>query len=165
MEKCFELSNRKERVSVSALDINTTHLPMLLPHRVDTTLLVSYPDSKVADRIETEIKAILQDKRIEWELDLISDRPPMKDRRANQRLLKQLSALAEDWEIPVTRETSVWPSVAGIVAGKAGALCGLGPIARDLYTPNEAIQRTSLMQRTLMLAEFLADQSEARAGK
>ena len=165
LEKCFELSSRKERISVSALDINTTHLPMLLPHRVDTTLLVSYPDPKVADRIETEIRVILKDKRIEWELDLLSDRPPMKDRRANQRLLKQLSNLAAEWEIPITRETSVWPSVAGIVSGKAGTLCGLGPIARDLYTPNEAIQRTSLMQRTLMLAEFLADQSEARSGK
>ena len=36
------------------------------------------------------------------------------------------------------------------------AVCGLGPIAKDLYTPREAVERISLLQRTLLLAEFLA---------
>ena len=159
LEQCFQLTSRKERISVSALEIKTHHLPMLVPHRVETTLLVSYPDTKVADRIEATMKALFREKRIQWELELQSDRPPMKDRRVNQRLLKQLSDLATEWEIPLKGENSVWPSSAGIVSGKAGVLCGLGPIARDLYTSSESIQRTSLMQRTLLLAEFINSQT------
>jgi D-alanine-D-alanine ligase len=53
---------------------------------------------------------------------------------------------------------------------KTPCLCGLGPVARELSTPNEAVQRISLVQRTLLLAEFLANQLEEkhvtkRAGK
>jgi hypothetical protein len=32
----------------------------------------------------------------------------------------------------------------------------MGPLARDRGTPNEAVQRISLVQRTLILADFLA---------
>jgi len=39
-------------------------------------------------------------------------------------------------------------------------LCGLGPVARDTYTPDESVDRISLMQRTLLLAEFLARQND-----
>ena len=158
LEACSKLSVRKDRTAVSALDIQTQHLPMLLPHRAAVTLLVSYPDEPIGDRIETEIRAILKDKRIKTRLELISSRPPMKDRRANQRLLKQLSTVAAEWEIPLARESSVWPSVAGLASGSTRAACGIGPIARDLYTPDEAVQRTSLIQRTLLLAEFLNQQ-------
>jgi D-alanine-D-alanine ligase len=158
LEDCFKLSSRKERISVSATDINSTHMPMLAPHRVTVNLLVSYPDTIIGNRVEQSIREILHDKRVKWSLELISDRPPMKDRRVNQRLLKQLTDIAQEWEIPLKKETSVWPSVAGLVSGKTGVLCGLAPIARDIYTPNEAVQRTSLMQRTLLLAEFLNQQ-------
>ena len=158
LEACSKLSVRKDRTAVSALDIQTQHLPMLLPHRASVTLLVSYPDESIGERIENEIRAILKDKRVKTRLELISSRSPMKDRRANQRLLKQLSAVAAEWEIPIAKESSVWPSVAGLASGTTRAACGIGPIARDLYTPNEAVQRTSLIQRTLLLAEFLNQQ-------
>ena len=81
----------------------------------------------------------------------------MKDRRINQRLRKQLNEVAEKWEIPLTGESSLWPSVAGLVSGKTAALCGLGPIAHNLYTPQECVLRISLMQRTLLLAQFLLE--------
>jgi D-alanine-D-alanine ligase len=45
---------------------------------------------------------------------------------------------------------------------KTPCLCGMGPVARDLGTPNEAVQRISLVQRTLLLAEFLANQLEEK---
>ncbi len=34
-------------------------------------------------------------------------------------------------------------------------LCGLGPVARDLRTPQESLLRISLVQRTLLLTQFL----------
>ena len=54
------------------------------------------------------------------------------------------------------KEGSAWPSVGGLVPARTACLCGMGPVARDLRTPNEAVWRLSLMQRTLLLAEFLA---------
>jgi hypothetical protein len=36
-------------------------------------------------------------------------------------------------------------------------VCGVGPVARALYTPDESVDRISLMQRTLLLAEFLCE--------
>jgi hypothetical protein len=43
------------------------------------------------------------------------------------------------------------------VPAKAGVICGTGPVAQDLYTPQESINRISLMQRTLLLAQFLVE--------
>ncbi len=63
--------------------------------------------------------------------------------------------LAQRWEIPLETESSIWPSVAGLALDPAGVVCGLAPVARDLYTPHEAVQRISLVQRALLLAQFI----------
>jgi hypothetical protein len=34
-------------------------------------------------------------------------------------------------------------------------LCGLGPVADEINTPQERISRISMMQRTLLLAQLL----------
>jgi D-alanine-D-alanine ligase len=156
LQECAGLSSRKDRIAVSTLDLRTTHMPMLLPHQVTATLLASYPDEKTADEIDERIRSILNGKGVSSKVELLSSRPPMKERRVTTRLAKALSAVAEKWEIPLKRESSVWPSVAGLVPASTGVVCGLGPIARDIYTPYEAVDRTSLLQRTLLLAEFLA---------
>ena len=128
---------------------------MHAPHRVTATILATYPDAHVADQLEDQMRALLDKKGPRWELDQISNRPPMKERRATLQLAKKLMQIAEEWDIPLKRESSVWPSVAGLVPAKTACLCGLGPVARDVGTPHEAVQRISLVQRTLLLAEFL----------
>jgi D-alanine-D-alanine ligase len=80
----------------------------------------------------------------------------MKERRANARLIKAMENIAQQWEIPLRRESSVWPSVAGFVPASTGVICAVGPIARNIYTPEESVDRISLLQRTLLIAEFLA---------
>jgi D-alanine-D-alanine ligase len=155
IEACAKLSSRKERIAVSPLEVSASHLPMLLPHKATIMLLVTYPDTPTANRVEAEIRTILKDKKVKWELELISDRPAMKERRANTRLLKSLEEVAAEWEIPLSRETSVWPSAAGLAPTSTSVVCGMGPVAKDLYTLNEAVSRTSLVQRTLLLAQFL----------
>ena len=85
----------------------------------------------------------------------ISDRPPMKDRVANKRLAKALITTAANWDIDLVSGSSLWPSVGGLVTGKTAVVCGLGPVARDINTPREAVQRISLVQRTIVLAQFL----------
>jgi D-alanine-D-alanine ligase len=158
LQNCFRLSSKKDRVSVSAIDFSTVHMPMLLPHQATAILLVSYPDEKAADQLELQIKEILQPKGVETSLKLISKRPPIKERAANARLAKSIESLAAKYDIPLKRESSVWPSVGGLVPAKSGVICAMGPVARNINTPDESVDRISLIQRTILLAEFLNQQ-------
>jgi D-alanine-D-alanine ligase len=155
LQEVTRLSSKKEFMSVSTVDLRTEAFPMLLPHRAIVTLLLSYLDNKVADRVEMEMRNILRDKSFSTVLALISDRPPMKERRINAMLADKLRKVAEEWDIPLDTESSIWPSVAGLVPPKKPVVCGVGPVAKDIYTSKEAVQRISLVQRTLLLAEFL----------
>ena len=101
---------------------------------------------------------ILGKGNVRWELEMISDRPAMKARPKNRKLAKTLSQVAEQWEIPLKQESSLWPSIAGLVPTSSAVVCGLGPVAYQLYTPQEAVQRISILQRTLLLAEFLVQE-------
>jgi acetylornithine deacetylase/succinyl-diaminopimelate desuccinylase-like protein len=166
LEACAALSSRKDRIAVATMSIETQNLPMLLPHEAAATFFVTYPDDSVAGRLDREIRNLFQDGRgVKWRLELVSDRPPMKERRRNLRLSRELKSVADEWEIPLEREGSVWPSVAGLVPTSSGVVCAVGPVTRDLYTPHESVDRTSLIQRTLMLAEFLRRQAPAPSSK
>jgi D-alanine-D-alanine ligase len=152
------LGSRQERVAVSTVDLHSEALPMMLPHRIRVTILLSYPDKPAADTVEARMREVLSGNGLRWSLELDTDRPPMKERRVNSKLVREFGEAAADWEIPFERESSTGPSVAGLVPGTKPVLCGLAPAARDLYTPNEAVERISLVQRTLLLAQYLASQ-------
>jgi D-alanine-D-alanine ligase len=160
LEEFSKLSDRAKRISVSAVDVRPEALPMLLPHRVTCQLLVTYPKASVADEVEARMRDCIGKRGPKWQLELISDRPPMGERRANTQLARVFERAATRWEIPLRRESSVWPSVAGLVGDRAACVCGLGPVARDLGTPQEAVQRISLVQRTLLLADYLGGDRE-----
>jgi D-alanine-D-alanine ligase len=150
-----KLSSRKDRVAVAPVHVDTIGFPMMLPHRVTATVLVTYLDPPTASDTESKIREVLGRGGPRWNLELISDRPPMRDRVANKRLAKVYADTAQKWEIAVRADSSVLPSVAGLVTGRCGVICGVGPAGRQLYTPDESVQRISLVQRTLLLAEFL----------
>ena len=74
----------------------------------------------------------------------------------------QLRGIAAEWDIPIDRESSLLPSVAGLAPEGTAVVCGIGPSAVNPFTAQEAVQRMSLVQRTLLLAAYLervADQS------
>jgi D-alanine-D-alanine ligase len=150
------LSSRKGRIALSPTHVVTEAHPMLLPHRVTVDILFSYLDEKSAIEVETVLKKTFHHRSFRCELDTVSDRPPMKQRPANRQLADSFCELAKKWDIPLTRDSSVWPSVGGLVPDKVPVVCGIGPTSRDLYTPHEAVNRTSLIQRTLLVAQFLA---------
>jgi len=154
-----KLSSRQQRISVAVSDIRPQAFPMLLPHRVEVTITVSYGDRATADASEGAIREILASGGFHYQLETLSDRPALKSRASNKRLCNELSEIAANWEIPFGQESALWPSVAGLVPASTAVVCGVGPVARDLYTPNEAVERISLLQRTLLLAEFLAKQA------
>jgi D-alanine-D-alanine ligase len=154
------LSSRENRVAVAATDLKTEAFPRLLPHRVTVTLTVSYLDGDKADAVEQNIRSILSTRGHRWNLELISDRPPMKKRKVNSSLVRSLKEAACEWDIPFAVQSSLYPSVAGLVGGSTSVVCGVGPITRDIDTPQESIQRISLLQRTLLLTQFLAGQAK-----
>ncbi|UCF16882.1 MAG: ATP-grasp domain-containing protein, partial [Phycisphaerales bacterium] len=156
IEDISKLSSRQERVSIAVSDIRPTAFPMLLPHRVEVTITLSYGDQSVADASEEAIRDILNSGGFHHQLEVLSDRPALNNRTSNKRLAAELSDIAANWEIPFGQESALWPSAAGLVPASTAVVCGIGPVARDLYTPNEAVERISLLQRTLLLAEFLA---------
>jgi hypothetical protein len=129
---------------------------MRLPHRVNALMVVTYPDARTAEGVEEKMRSLFGKRGPHWQLELLSDRPPMPNRRGGTRLAKALESVAHELEIPLKRTSSAWPSVAGLVPAKVDCLCGIGPVARDLRSPEEAVQRISLVQRTLLLAEYLA---------
>jgi D-alanine-D-alanine ligase len=156
LEQCAALTSQKERISVSTTEMKTERLPLRVPHRVQATLVVTYPDARMVDEIEEKMRGLFGKSGPRWELEMFSDRPPMPNRRGGIRLAKSLENVARELEIPLKSASSSWPSVAGLVPARTPCLCGIGPVARDLRSPDEAVQRISLVQRTLLLAEYLA---------
>jgi hypothetical protein len=151
------LSSPEKKLDIAVGELRTEAFPHLLPHRVICTLLVSYLDIRGADRIEKNLRGLFDEKGYKIGIEMISDRNPMKKRKTNDRLLRSLQKAAEVWEIPLSPESSLYPSVAGLVPSSVNVICGIGPVARDIVTPKEAVQRISLLQRTLLLSQYLVD--------
>ena len=151
------LSSKKDRISLTAMDLKTTGLTALLPHQVTATLALSYQDSKLADVIEERMMEICKTLNQKWSLKRISDRPALNSSRSNLKFFKSLSEIARRWDIPLEQEYSVLPSAAGLVPPHVPVICGIGPVARNLFTTQEAVNRISLIQRTLLIAGFLAE--------
>lgn len=149
------LTNNKSRIGVAAVDLKTQAWPLKLAHWASVTILVSYPNKKTVAETESRIREIIGKPKLKCSLDRFSDRPPMPERAGNTALARSLEEAARRWDIPLQTETSVLPSVAGLVPQGVPVLCGLGPSADDIHTPEERISRISLIHRTLMLAELL----------
>lgn len=158
LERIATLTNKRERVAISATEIKAQALPMRLPQRVIAQVVLGYPNQEAADRVDSQIRAMLgQEKAFRWQLVPISDRPAMQERAVNADLLSQFSKLAERFEFPFGSESSLWPSAAGIVEKNVPVLCGLAPIGKELHTSHEAVQRIGLLQRSLLISHFLLE--------
>jgi D-alanine-D-alanine ligase len=160
IEKIIALSSRKEALAIGLTDFSMRHYPMRLPHLCRAELLMSYLDKNAAQQAEKNMREILGKEGYSWILEKVSQRPPMKEKRKSQPLVKKLLAVAGEWELPLDKKSSLWPSCAGLVPDNVGVVCGIGPVAQDLYTPQESINRISLVQRTLLLAQFLLAESK-----
>ena len=154
------LNSPRKRISVATLDLRTERHAMFVPHRVEVSLMMSYLEAALADETEAAMRAALGRSGPRWRLERLDDRPPMPDRPNNTALVEALEEAAVRWEIPLERESSAWPSVAGLVPAGTAVVCGMAPVTRDRGTPDEAVQRISLVQRTLLLTEYLIGRLE-----
>ncbi|MDE0333654.1 MAG: ATP-grasp domain-containing protein [Defluviicoccus sp.] len=162
LDEMTEMTSSKTRLAVEVLDIAPEKHPMMAPHRVSATVMVTYFNAEDAERVERRMREILGKRGRTWKLTMLSDRPPMKERAAGMRLARALEAVCRDLELPVGHHSSAWPSVAGLVPARVGCVCGLGPVCRDRGTAAEAVQRVSLVQRALLLAAFLSESGRER---
>ena len=162
LDDIADLSSTKERIAVTTLDLSAERLPMRLPHRVAAGIIESYPTARTGDTVANRIRAILGKDGPRWELVEGTNRPPLVERPAARRLVRELAAAATNLEVDLERGSSAWPSVAGLAPATTATVCGLGPVARDLRTPQEAVKRITLVQRTLLLAQFLVNRLPSR---
>jgi D-alanine-D-alanine ligase len=149
------LTDRKRRIAVTVSDLDIESFPLRLPHRLNALVTVSYPTPKAIEKVEEQMREILNPRGRLWRLTEVADRPPMAERKVNLAMVDQLADIAAPWEIPIHGGTSALPSVAGLVPPTVPVLCGLGPVTQDLNTPQERVSRISLVQRTLLLAQLL----------
>ncbi len=158
LDQLSGLSSRKDRVAVSVVNVHTDAFPRLLPHRVVATLQASFPNTAAGDALDEKVRAVFKGGGVRWQFTRVADRPAMEKRRGEQQLFPTFKGIADTWDIPLTEESSLWSSVAGLVPKSVPVICGVGPVARDLYTSREAVTRISLVQRALLLAQFLLQQ-------
>jgi D-alanine-D-alanine ligase len=155
VEAIGQLSSPRRRLSIGVIDMSTERHAMFMPHRVEVSLMMSYLSVAHADETEASMRKVLGRGGPKWSLNRLTDRPPMPDRPANHPLAEALEVAAAKWDIGVERESSAWPSVAGLVGDGTAVVCGVSPAMKDGGTPEEAVQRISLVERTLLLTEYL----------
>ncbi len=151
-----DLSISEKRLSIAAVDFHTESFPMQLPHRVEASVIMNYIKQQNADEAEKKMRNSLMQKEFNAEFELVSDRPPMIKSRAGSKMAKEIINLAETWDIKLTEQSSAVPSVAGMAPSSVPVICGMGPVTHNLHAPDESISRISLLQRTLLLAQYLA---------
>lgn len=155
LDEMAALSSKDDRLSVMPVEVKSYRIPMRLPHEISATVFVTYPDTDVADATDEKMREMLGRKAFRWRLQIVSDRPPLIARKKNGSLAKSIKQIAEEWGISIRTQSSAMPSVAGLVPAPAQVVCGLGPVSYDLYTSHESIGRSSLLKRTLLLAQVL----------
>ena len=137
LDEMAEMTSSKARLAVEVLDIEPERHPMMAPHRVSATIMVTYFNVKDAERVERRMKEIMGRRGRRWTLTLLSDRPPMKERTPGLRLAKAIEDVARELQLPVVRQSSAWPSVAGLVPAKVGCVCGFGRSAATGAPPKK----------------------------
>ena len=156
------LSSQAERIAVSTIGLRTERHPLHLPHRVTADIVETYPTTVTGDTVAHKLRGILGRGGPRWELVTATTRPPFVERPAGRKLAAELTRVASGLDIALERGTSAWPSVAGLAPADKACVCGIGPAARDLRTPQEAVKRITLVQRSLLLAEFLSSRLPRR---
>lgn len=152
------LSSPDKKLTVAVHDLHSERYSVLLPHRVKATVSLTYLDEGMSRTAEKKIREIFKNnpKGIQAFVEKLEERPPMT-KRINNPLMDKLKNLSTDWKIPFGTESSLLATAAGVIPSDIPVVCGFGPASRGLYTPNEAINRTELIEKTLLLSLLLLE--------
>jgi D-alanine-D-alanine ligase len=155
INEMVQLNDVKARTAVSVVNLDTQAFPRCLPHRAILTIQMSYPNNKIADELASRLIDMLADKKLKSEVDLLSSRPAMVENKETLAMFREFQALGAEWEIPLSQGSSLSPSTAGLVPNRVPVLCGLAPMAENLHTSRESVLRMSIVQRILLLTQFM----------
>ncbi|WNF38643.1 M20/M25/M40 family metallo-hydrolase [Bacillaceae bacterium IKA-2] len=158
-EKLKKIGSPDKKLTVAVQDVQSDRYSVLLPHRVHATVYVTYLDEKLAADAEKQLREIFKAnlKGMQTYIEKLVERPPLVRKKKNP-LIQQLSKISEQWNVPFGTESSLLATAAGEIKNHIPVICGFAPASKDLYTPNEAIHRQELIQRSLLLAMFLLEQ-------
>lgn len=161
VDKVVSLSQADKYFSVAVQDVHSERYGMLLPHRVRATVYVTYLDAAMASEAETRLKQIFTTdiRGVQAYVEKLEDRPPLLKTHASRGLIGDLKKICDEWALPFGVESSLLPSAAGAVPPEIPVVCGMGPTARGLHTPQEAVHRGELLQKVLLLTLFLLEKS------
>ncbi|WP_280770357.1 M20/M25/M40 family metallo-hydrolase [Salipaludibacillus daqingensis] len=155
-QKLQDFNNRKKKLAVSIQDVRSERYSVLKPHRVYATLSITYIDEKLAVETEKAVRELFksQSKGMRTHIEKLVERSPFI-RRKNNELLEKLTDLSSKWNLPFGTESSLLSSAAGEVPKGTTVVCGFSPASKGLYMPEEALHRSELVQRSLLLALYL----------
>ncbi|ABR49863.1 D-alanine--D-alanine ligase domain protein [Alkaliphilus metalliredigens QYMF] len=158
-EKLKEISSPDQRLTVAIHDVHSERYSVLLPHRVRATVYVTFLEEKMARDAETQIKEVFKSnaRGMKTYVEKLEERPPLL-RKKNNPIVKRLGELCEEWNIPFGIESSLLATAAGEVPSSVPVICGFGPASKGLYTPNEAIHRGEMIQRSFLLSMLLLEE-------
>ncbi|MTI95061.1 MAG: M20/M25/M40 family metallo-hydrolase [Firmicutes bacterium] len=150
------LSQPNQQLSLAVQDVQSERYSVLLPHRIRTTVYITYLCSELADAAEAEIRRLFTSPADELSetvcyVEKLEERPALNRSLVNQDLLSLLKRISFEWKLPFGTESGLLPSAAGVIPPEVPVVCGFGPASRDLFTPDECVHRGELLQRTLLL--------------
>lgn len=157
-----KMSSAEERLAVAVHEVQSERYSILLPHRIRITVFISFLDTRLADRAEKRLLELFSPDNADQQairvyIERLDERPPLIRCAKNREMLGRFEQLSAEWNLPFGLEASLIPSAAGEVPDHVPVVCGCGPASRDMFTPHECINRGELLQRTLLLALYLAD--------
>ncbi len=160
LEKMHEpslMTQHEQGLSLSVHDINTSRHSMLLPYKVTATVYITYLDEQKAKALEKALRQTFKSphSHIKTFVETLEERPPYKRHKTHDVLIESFKAIAQTLNQPFKTESTLLPSAAGLINHQNPVLCGLVPGCKHLYTPNESINRTEWVQKTLLLTAYL----------
>ena len=150
-------SINQQNLALSITDINTTKHSMLMPHRVNATLHITYLDSTKAKSAEKKVRDLFKstNPQLKTYLETLEIRPPFLQNKQSNQLIESLKTLTKNWTTTLSSESTLLPSPAGLIQSDKAVVCGLVPGTKKLHTPLESINRTEWVQKTLLITEYL----------
>lgn len=161
-QRILEEAKKYKKLDITVNDLQITGNHHLRPNRLIGTIYLSYGSTEDADKIETDIRKIFKsaNRSISASFGKLEERPVMRTSQNQEEILKSLEEISQHFGFAFGTDTSLMPSAGGDVHIETPCVCGLSPSAKNIYTDNECIDRSELIQKTVVLATCLSQDTK-----
>jgi len=157
LPKLDALSKADKQLSISVQNLDSTRYSMLIAHKVTATVYITYVDGSKAKTAENALRDLFKttNKNITTFVEKLEERPPLVAASSTKTLIDTFKTIGDAWSLPFDTESTLLPSAGGIINPQKAVLCGMAPATKRLYTPEESINRTEWVQKTMLMAQYL----------